>query len=138
MLDSITPSKNGQFSNIELQKYMLRKMIIDLEQEVYRTHVREFTSSEEVDIYLFVKDEDYQEYHDMLSNRFIMNTIIIENKAYSVSNKELKELTKREKQIKNEKDYNIERRLEMDLQFYIQTKIENWKCLGFIMFDFRL
>lgn len=68
----------------------------------------------------------------------IMNTIIIENKAYSVSNKELKELTKREKQIKNEKDYNIERKLEMDLQFYIQTKIETWKCLGFIMFDFRL
>lgn len=68
----------------------------------------------------------------------IMNTIIIEDKAYSVSNKELKELTKREKQIKNEKDYNIERKLEMDLQFYIQTKIETWKCLGFIMFDFRL
>ena len=68
----------------------------------------------------------------------IMNTIIIENKAYSVSNKELKELTKREKQIKNEKDYNIERKLEMDLQFYVQTKIETWKCLGFIMFDFRL
>ena len=67
-----------------------------------------------------------------------MNTIIIENKAYSVSNKELKELSKRQEEMENQKDYNIERRLEMDLQFYIQTNIENWKCLGFIMFDFRL
>ena len=67
-----------------------------------------------------------------------MNTIIIENKAYSVSNKELKELSKRQEEMENQKDYNIERRLEMDLQFYIQTKIESWKCLGFIMFDFRL
>ena len=67
-----------------------------------------------------------------------MNTIIIEDKAYSVSNKELKELSRRQEEIKNEKDYNIERKLEMDLEFYIQTKIETWKCLGFIMFDFRL
>ena len=52
-----------------------------------------------------------------------MNTIIIENKAYSVSNKELKELSKRQEEMENQKDYNIERRLEMDLQFYIQTII---------------
>ena len=107
LLDSITPSKNGQFSNIELQKYMLRKMIIDLEQEVYRTHVREFTSSEEVDIYLFVKDEDYQEYHDMLSNRFINCNFKedIDFKEYKIFNKN-DDLKKLFEELDNEWDGN--------------------------------
>jgi len=69
---------------------------------------------------------------------FSMNTIIIENKAYSVTNKELKELQKRQKEYDSEENYQLKIRLEMDLEFYIQSKINTWKCLGFIMFDFRL
>ena len=67
-----------------------------------------------------------------------MNTITIENKAYSVSNKELKELQKRQKEHDKQEDYQLKRRLEMDLEFYIQSKINTWKCLGYVMFDFRL
>jgi hypothetical protein len=67
-----------------------------------------------------------------------MNAITIENKAYYITNKELKELNKRQKEHDKEDDYQLKRRLEMDLEFYIQSKINTWKCLGFVMFDFRL
>ena len=66
----ITLDNRGNFHNKELQKYMLMKTVIDLEQEVYRTHVREFTSFEKVDVYLFIKNQYYKDIKELISFRF--------------------------------------------------------------------
>ena len=65
----ITDSK-GNFLMEEINNYRLKKMIVDFEQEVYRTNVREFNSELPVDVYMFLKSENYEIMTNMISDRF--------------------------------------------------------------------
>jgi hypothetical protein len=66
-----------------------------------------------------------------------MNVIIIDRKAYSVSNKILKELEYRQ-ELTNVGTYHEQQMNIMDLEFYIENiVVKKSKCLGFILFDYR-
>jgi nucleoside-triphosphatase THEP1 len=45
--------EGGKFKFHELEQYRLMKMIVDFEQEAFRTSIREFSSNKEVHIYIF-------------------------------------------------------------------------------------
>ncbi len=49
---------NGEFSNNDINIYKLFDMIVNLEQEVYRTNIREFSSDINVNIYLFLSSNE--------------------------------------------------------------------------------
>lgn len=71
-----------------------------------------------------------------------MKVIIIEDKAYSVPNKMVKILQDKMAEFRSysikDSDYKISNILEMELHDFLQKNIPNWKCLGYIHFDFRL
>ena len=69
-----------------------------------------------------------------------MNVIIIESKAYSVSKAELKKIQQMQQKLQNEKNFKTICDLEMELSNYLSDKTERgvYKCLGHILFDFRL
>ena len=98
LIGYLAPDLNGNFKINEINSYVLKKMIVDFEQEVYRTNVREFTSDQEVNVYIFLKLEDYDVMVNMITERFpncnIYETDLnIEIKLLSnKSNKDLKNL----------------------------------------------
>lgn len=59
--------KTSRFGHDNLNIFELRRMLVDLEQEVFRTKVRDFSSDEQVDIYLFGGDYRLKE---MIGQRF--------------------------------------------------------------------
>ena len=69
-INYLITDSNGNFSIEEINKYKLKKMIVDFEQEVYRTNVREFNSELPVDVYIFLKSENYEIMTNMISERF--------------------------------------------------------------------
>jgi hypothetical protein len=69
-----------------------------------------------------------------------MNLITIESKAYFVNNKELSVIKEMQKNVENEKIFKTKLLLEKKLSDYLTEKTEsrNYKCLGYVMFDFRI
>jgi len=59
--------KYGKFVFHELEQYRLMKMIVDFEQEAFRTRIREFSSNKEVHIYLFAVSDAMR---SMIKQRF--------------------------------------------------------------------
>ena len=57
----------GKFRFHELEQYRLMKMIVDFEQEAFRTRIREFSSNKEVHIYLFAVSDAMR---SMIKQRF--------------------------------------------------------------------
>lgn len=58
---------NGVFSDLELEEFRLCKMMVDFEQEVFRTKVRDFGCSEEVNIWIFNPEDRIK---DLIKQRF--------------------------------------------------------------------
>mgnify|MGYP007135350617 CR=1 FL=1 len=58
---------NSQFGHDNINIFELRRLMVDLEQEVFRTKVRDFSSNEPVNIYLFGGDYRLKE---MIGQRF--------------------------------------------------------------------
>ena len=97
LIKYLSPDSNGNFKINEINNYMLKKMIVDFEQEVYRTNVREFTSDQEVNVYIFLKSEDYNVMTNMIAERFPDCNIVKTD-----LNKEIKLLSnKNNKNLKN-------------------------------------
>ena len=70
-IEQMTPDNYGNFShNEEIYHFVFQNMVVDLEQEVYRTKIREFNTEEEVDVYLFVREKEYEIIKSMIAARF--------------------------------------------------------------------
>ena len=70
-IEQMTPDNHGNFShNEEIYYYVLQSMVVDLEQEVYRTKLREFSSTDPIDVYIFVKEKEYKIIKKMIEARF--------------------------------------------------------------------
>lgn len=67
-----------------------------------------------------------------------MNTIIIEDSVYSVTNKELNKIILMQKTIDIEKNHKIKFELENDLSDYLTKQRDKYICFGSIAFHFRL
>jgi hypothetical protein len=59
--------ENSEFGHDNINIFELRRLMVDLEQEVFRTKVRDFSSNEPVSIYLFGGDHRLKE---MIAQRF--------------------------------------------------------------------
>ncbi len=61
----------GKFDNFGIQVYKEFDMIVNFEQEVFRTNIREFSSTEDVNIYIFLHDnKETQNFKDLIGVRF--------------------------------------------------------------------
>ena len=59
---SLLKNSNGVFDNIDIDIHKIFDMIVNFEQEVFRTNIREFSSTEMVNVYVFLssnKNNDY-------------------------------------------------------------------------------
>ena len=116
---------NGNFYLEEINKYRLKKMIVDFEQEVYRTNVREFDSEAPVEVYIFLKSENYEIMTNMISERFPRCEIIEINLATEIkllSNKRNEDLRMMFYFLDNEWDGNLMSVNDLKTKFRISHK----------------
>ena len=59
---------NGNFDDIDINIHKTFDMFVNFEQEVYRTNIREFSSSEDVNVYIFTPNDNFLK--DLLEVRF--------------------------------------------------------------------
>ena len=94
-IEQMTPDNYGNFShNEEIYHFVLQNMVVDLEQEVYRTKIREFNTDEEVDVYLFVREKEYEIIKSMIAARF-KNCNFIETDITFASERKKQDLLER-------------------------------------------
>lgn len=65
-----------------------------------------------------------------------MNIVTIGSRAYSVSDKVLKELNEKQEQV-NESEDNEQAVAELE-HYISKVAIQRSKCLGFVLFDYRI
>jgi hypothetical protein len=67
-IHSFLKINKGKFDNTEIEIYKIFDMIVNFEQEVFRTSIREFSSTENVNIYIFLNDSKEGEHLKDLTN----------------------------------------------------------------------
>ncbi|MGG1669760.1 hypothetical protein ACIFOE_03755 [Paenibacillus sp. NRS-1783] len=89
--------KKSRFGHENLNIFELQRMLVDLEQEVFRTQVRDFSSDEQVDIYLFGGDFRLKE---MIGQRFKGCTFKVEHiPEFELEKNHQKGVDKQEKRL---------------------------------------
>lgn len=70
-----------------------------------------------------------------------MKIITIEDQVYLAPDKMVKILQEKQKELQSNdtrKNYKVYNELELNLSDFINLNKTNWRCLGYVHFDFRL
>lgn len=105
--------ERGKFKFHDLEQYRLMKMIVDFEQEAFRTRIREFSSNKEVHIYLFAVSDAMR---SMIWQRF--------SKCKFIEHKEIKQFEEFKK-LDRKGNEDIERLINWMDNDWNKKKIES-------------
>lgn len=66
----ITKMRNGLFINLEMNKIMMRSLLSDFEQNIFRTSIRKYDNTEQVIVRTYWSQRLYEELNRMIHNRY--------------------------------------------------------------------
>lgn len=93
ILNELLEMKSGNFTNIEMNKIMYSKLLVDIEQNIFRTKLRDYSNKDEIKIDLIYNSDTFEKLNEILQNRLNVDVAIstpieiIENKIDSRKNK---------------------------------------------------
>src|SRR5699024_6605772 len=69
-LNELINMEYGNFTNNEMMKIMYSKLLVDIEQNIFRTKIRDYSNTEKVDIALIYNAKTYDILNFLIEDRF--------------------------------------------------------------------
>ena len=75
ILNKLLEMEYGNFTNKRMYRLMYSKLLVDVEQNIFRTKLRNYNNKDRVYIYLFYNSNTYAELNNSLAKRLSINEI---------------------------------------------------------------